>query len=270
MAGMKVLQGALNLIPASLGLTAMIPGVVGAKLLSMVKGPSLLTSMSSLAQGLKAMASGKVFLGAAALGLASAAFLLAIPASAGMALLSITGPLAASGIYALIPALEALGTAMLSGVGALGLAALLLTMVAMGAQAALFGAAMMMVGLGVKFAAEGFSLILSQLGGLVEMLPSLFLIGPALFGIAGGLAAIAISGLAAIPALAAMGTLAVAATPLIALGNLFGGEDSENSGFENIEKKLDPLIGVVSMGGDVYLDSDKIGRTQSKALSRLT
>ena len=270
MAGMKVLQGALNLIPASLGLVAMIPGVVGAKLLTMIKGPQLLVSLQSLAQGLRAMGRGKVLLGTAGLAAAAAAFVLAIPGAAGMALLGVTGPTAAAGIMALVPALEALGMAMATGYGALGLAALLATMISFGAQAALIGAGFMMIGLGVKFAAEGFSVILSQLGGLVEMLPSLFLVGPALMGIAAGLSAIAISGIAALPALAGLGTLAVMATPLIALGALLTGGDDESDGFAKIEAKLDTLIGVISAGGDVYLDSDKVGRTQAKSFSLIT
>ena len=270
MSGMKVLQGALNLIPASLGLVAMIPGTVGARLLQMINGPKLLLSLQSTAQGLRAMGKGKVLLGTAALAAAAVAFTLMIPASAGMALMGVTGPMAASGILALVPALEALGAAMLSGVGALGLAALIATAVGLGGAFALIGAGAMMFGLGVKFAAEGFSVILSQLGGLVEILPSLFLVGPALFGIAAGLSAIAISGIAAIPALAGLGKLAIVAAPLIALGSLFTGDDDQSDGFAKIEAKLDTLIGVIAAGGDVYLDSDKVGRTQAKAFSLIT
>ena len=270
MAGMKVLQGALNLIPASLGLVAMIPGVVGAKLMEVISGPKLLISFQSLAGGLIAMGNSKVLLGTAALAAAAAAFILMIPASAGMALLGVTGPMASAGIMALIPALEALGMAMATGYGALGLAALLASMVVIGAQAMMFGAAFMMIGAGIKFAADGFSVILSQLGGLVEMLPSLYMIGPALMGIAAGLSAIAISGIAALPALAGLGTLAVMATPLLALGSILTGGDDESDGFAKIEAKLDTLIGVVSAGGDVYLDSDKVGRTQAKSFSLIT
>ena len=89
-------------------------------------------------------------------------------------------------------------------------------------------------------------------------------------GIAAGLSAIAISGIAALPALAGLGTLAVMATPLIALGSLLTGGDDESDGFAKIEAKLDTLIGVVSAGGDVYLDSDKVGRTQAKSFSLIT
>lgn len=58
-----VLQGAFNLIPASVGLTVMIPGFLGAKLLQTLNGEKLKQSLEGLAEGIKAMGSGKVFIG---------------------------------------------------------------------------------------------------------------------------------------------------------------------------------------------------------------
>ena len=270
MAGAKVLQGALNLIPASLGLVAMIPGVVGAKLMEVIGGPKLLLSMQSMAQGLTAMGTGKVLLGALGLTAAALAFTLMIPGSAGMALVGLTAPMAAAGIFALIPALTALGTAMMSGVGALGLAALIATAVGMGAAFALIGAGAMMFGKGIQYAAEGVSSIFSQLGGLVALLPSLYLLGPALMSIGAGLGMMAFMGIGAIPVIAALGGLALTALPLLALSGLFGGGEEEESGMGKIEEKLDTLIAVMASGGDVYLDSDKIGRTSAKNFSIIT
>jgi hypothetical protein len=270
MAGMKVLQGALNLIPASLGLVAMIPGVVGAKLMEMIGGPKLLVSMQSLSAGLTAMGTGKVLLGALGLTAAAVAFTLMIPASAGMALMGLTAPMAAAGIFALIPALTALGTAMMSGVGALGLLALVGLAVGLGAAFTLIGAGAMMFGKGIQFAAQGVSLIFSQLGGLVALIPSLYLLGPALMSIGAGLGMMAFMGIGALPVIAALGGLALAATPLLALGGLFGGDDDESDGFKKIEEKLDTLIAVIADGGDVYLDSDRIGRTAAKNFSIIT
>jgi len=270
MASMKVLYGALNLIPASLGLVAMIPGIAGAKLMELVSGPKLLLSMESLAQGLKAMGTGKVLLGSLGLLATAAAFIAMIPASAGMALMGVTAPMAAAGITTLIPALTALGTAMVSGVGALGLAALIGMAVGLGAGFALIGAGALMMGKGIQFAAQGFVSIFGQLGTLVTMLPELYLLGGALMSIAAGLGAIALTGIAAIPALAALSGFALMATPLIALGGLFGDGGEDSDGFAKLEAKLDTLIEVISSGGDVYLDSDKVGRTQAKSFSRLT
>ena len=260
MAGTKVLQGALNLIPASLGLVAMIPGVAGAKLMELISGPKLLISMQSLAQGLTAMGKGNVLLGTLGLTAAALAFTLMIPASAGMALLGLTAPMAAAGIFALIPALVALGSAMASGVGALGLAALIGLAVGAGAAFALVGAGAMMMGKGIQFAAEGFT---SLIGGLIQLtgvVPQLLLVGGALMSIAAGLGAIAIAGIAAIPALAALSTFALVVTPLATVaGDLFGGEGGEDNSMAEISAKLDKLISVVSAGGDVILDGNKVG-----------
>lgn len=260
MAGTKVLQGALNLIPASLGLIAMIPGVAGAKLMELISGPKLLISMQSLAKGLTAMGKGNVLLGTLGLTAAALAFTLMIPASAGMALLGLTAPMAAAGIFALIPALVALGSAMASGFGALGLAALIGLAVGAGAAFALVGAGAMMMGKGIQFAAEGFT---SLIGGLIQLtgvVPQLLLVGGALMSIAAGLGAIAIAGIAAIPALAALSTFALVVTPLATVaGDLFGGEGGEDSSMAEISAKLDKLISVVSAGGDVILDGNKVG-----------
>jgi hypothetical protein len=106
---------------------------------------------------------------------------------------------------------------------------------------------------------------------LAQMVPQLFGVGLALMSIAAGLGAIAIAGLAAIPALSALSMFALAATPLMAIAGMFaGGGEEDGDGFARLEAKLDTLIEVVSTGGNVYLDSDKIGRTQAKSFSKLT
>jgi hypothetical protein len=88
--------------------------------------------------------------------------------------------------------------------------------------------------------------------------------------IGAGLALMSFAGIGALPVLGALSLLAFAATPLLALGGLFGdGEDKDDSMAE-ISSKLDTLIEVVSTGGNVYLDSDKIGRTQAKYFTKLT
>ena len=263
MASMKVLYGALNLIPASIGLVAMIPGVIGAKLMEKMSGPKLLLSMQSLAQGLASMGTGKVLLGTLGLIASALAFTLMIPAAAGMALMGLTAPMAATGIFALIPALTALGTAMASGVGALGLIALVGLAVGMGAAFALIGAGAMMMGKGIQYAAEGLTSIIGSLISLAANLPQLMLVGYALMGIAAGLSMLAVAGILAIPALNALSLFALVMTPLAALGGLFGdGGGEEDNSMAEISSKLDTLIAVVSAGGNVYLDGDKVGEAQ--------
>jgi len=89
------------------------------------------------------------------------------------------------------------------------------------------------------------------------------LVGAGLMGIAAGLGMIAISGIAAIPALAALSAFALVASPLAALGGLFGdGDEQEDNSLAEISTKLDTLISVVSAGGNVYLDGDKVGEAQ--------
>ena len=264
MKGKDVLLGALNLIPASIGLVAMIPGALGAMLIQRVKGEQLKESLSGIASGVKEFASAKVMLGALGLIATSAAFVLMIPGAAGMALMGITAPMAAAGIYALIPALTALGTAMASGVGALGLIALVGLAVGMGAAFALIGAGAMMMGKGIQYAAGGIVTIVEQLSGLITLLPSLFLLGPALMSIAAGLGMIAVAGIAAIPALAALSAFAIVVTPLATvIGSMFEGGEGEGGGdstMAEVSAKLDKLISVVSKGGDVILDGNKVGQ----------
>ena len=166
------------------------------------------------------------------------------------------------GMLALTGAVAAIGAIMMSGVGAVAILA--------GAAAMLIMAsAVLVLGYGVQALATGFNMMVPNLLTLAQMSPQLLGVGLALMSIAAGLGAIAIAGIAAIPALAALSGFALMATPLIALGGLFGDDGGEDSGFTRLEEKLDTLIEVISKGGDVYLDSDKVGRTQAKSFSSI-
>jgi DNA-binding transcriptional regulator YdaS (Cro superfamily) len=109
-----------------------------------------------------------------------------------------------------------------------------------------------------------FTLITDNIGTLLLMGPALFGIGAGLFSIAAGLGMIAVAGIAAIPALAALSTFAIVVTPLATVvGSMFGEGEGEGGGGDNsmaeISAKLDTLISVVSKGGDVFLDGNKVG-----------
>jgi hypothetical protein len=132
MSGTKVLSGALNLIPASIGLVTMIPGVVGAKLISMIDGGRLESGLAGMAKGLSVMGKGKVLVGSLALIAASVGFIAMIPASIGMALLGATAPLAAAGLAVLGPAIATFGGIMMSGAGAVGLIAFVAAAIGLG------------------------------------------------------------------------------------------------------------------------------------------
>ncbi len=207
MGNAKVLFGALNLIPTAIGFVAIIaglPGMLGVSLLGAGAGAGLI----ALAPGLNAMASTFAGIGAVALaGLAFGALLLGIPA---MLLLGIAGPLAAGGIYALVPALIALGTAMVSGVGALGLAALIAMGVGLGVSFALIGAGAMMMGKGIQLAAQGFATLLPALGSFMagitfEQVALVGLFAISLLGLGVSLGILAITSLLALPGLMGLG-----------------------------------------------------------------
>ena len=103
--------------------------------------------------------------------------------------------------------------------------------------------------------------MVDKLQGLATMAPQLLLVGVALMSIAAGLGMIAMTGIAAIPALMALSTFAIVVTPLASIvGDLFGGEGGgEDNSMAEISAKLDTLISVVSKGGDVFLDGNKVG-----------
>jgi hypothetical protein len=159
------------------------------------------------------------------------------------------------GMLALVGAVALVGAIMMSGVGAIAILA--------GAAAMLIMAsAVLVLGYGVQALATGFNTMLPNLINLATMAPQLFLVGGALMSIAAGLGAIAIAGIAAIPALAALSGFALMATPLIAIGGLFGDGGNEDTGMAELSAKLDTLISVVSAGGNVYLDGNKVGEAQ--------
>ena len=108
----------------------------------------------------------------------------------------------------------------------------------------------------------------------MENIMPMLLLGPALFGIAAGLAAIALAGPMAIPALIAVTGLAAVVGEV---ATIFGGGEEEKvskgkegdtSSIEAVNKNLETLIGLVKGGQDIYLDSNKIGRTTSLKLSK--
>lgn len=79
-----VLQGALNLIPASLGFVAFIPGMVGVKFAEKIDGKKIRLGLSGLASGLKKLTGTEVTGGALNLIAASAGFVAFIPGMLGV------------------------------------------------------------------------------------------------------------------------------------------------------------------------------------------
>jgi hypothetical protein len=120
------------------------------------------------------------------------------------------------------------------------------------------------LGPALQSTAIGFEMLAaSNMMGTVDSLQILSTLAPgllstsgALFALAGGLAAVGVAGLLAIPAMAAM-----------SLFGANGGEESdgdsskEDGGMAKINANLEKLIALVEAGGDVYLDGSKVGKT---------
>ena len=148
MAGVDVLLGALNLIPASIGLVLMIPGVVGAKLLSMIDGDAVKEALGGIASGLKKMAGVDVLLGAGALMLTSLALAVMIPGLIGMAGIALLGAPFSAGLIAMGVGLSALGGNPMAWLGIAAVAALSLAFVGFA--------------FGIKLIAEGLSTVVNS------------------------------------------------------------------------------------------------------------
>lgn len=280
MKGADVLLGALNLIPASFGLVMMIPGVIGAKLLSMVDGKKLSSALEGIAEGLKKMAKGDVLLGAGSLTAAALAFAIMTVGSIGLAAVAFLGGPAGIGLKLLAAGLTAIGKGtVLVGISAMGLLALAFAGIAYGFKqfaelewSTLAKAGVAIVGLGLAAAGIGYiapfilagSLALGVLGlaigvfgigvtALAEGLPVLAtgiekMITPltSLSSVAGGLY-LAAGGIGAIGiALAAFGT----GSAVAGIGNFIGGF----LGGDPIEK----IKELSSMGSQLQLTADSI------------
>jgi hypothetical protein len=198
--------------------------------------------------------------------------------------LGAVGKVAGPGLTALGVALSSFGAAMATGFGALGL--VLLTGAAIGLGFALNLAAPGIEAFGTVVTAvfnglatllpvivDGFVTLISAIAtGIGPML----LLGPALFGIAAGLGAVALAGISAIPAIGGLVMLAAVAPALASIG--IGGEKksagevkgkSEEGGMAALEAKFDTLIELVRQGTTINLDGTKIATSVNRNLARV-
>ena len=121
MASGKVAAGAGALILVSIGLTAMLPGVLGALAIQSIDGKAVKKALEGLAGGLEAMANGKAVLGALALIPVSLGLIAMIPGFLGVKLIEkIDGKAVKKGLEGLADGLEAMAKGkVLLGAGAL-------------------------------------------------------------------------------------------------------------------------------------------------------
>ena len=216
MASLEVVKGALALIPASIGLTLMIPGAVGAMLLSNVDGPKLEEALKGLSEGLKALDPMAMF-GALALIPASIGLVAMIPGAVGALLISqIDGEGFKNGLQGISDGLKTLDAVAMFGALALIPISLGLTAMIPGAVGALLIS---------QIDGDGFK---NGLQGIADGLKSIdgqaMLGGLALIPIALGLAAM-LPGVVAILAIAAVGPLAEAGFTGLGRGLMFFGDN---------------------------------------------
>jgi hypothetical protein len=224
----KVFLGALNLIPTAAGLLAMVAGIPAMLALAAVGIPAG-TGLAALGTGLKAFGEAMKALGP--MGLAYAA------AGLGLLVGSLMGIGFALNLAA--PAIEAFGNII---IGVLGAVPGIITAIANGFVTM-------------------FSAITSNIG-------SVLLLGPALLGIAAGLAAMSFAGIGALPVIGALTALGVAGMGLAALSGALGGEEAKKpeptteapGEMTEVVALLKELIAAVKTEGKVVLDGQAVGK----------
>lgn len=171
--------------------------------------------------------------------------------------------------------LAAFGKAIM-GPGLLGLVALTGAVIGLGFALKLAAPGIQAFGTVVTAAFSGLATLITAVAdGFVKILGAvtmdnigpMLLLGPALFGIAAGLSAVSLAGLLALPAIGGLVLLSKAAPALVSLG--IGGkektagevqEKTEQGSMAVVEEKLQELINVIKQGGDIYMDSNKVGK----------
>jgi hypothetical protein len=201
----KVILGGLIGLPASaIGLIAMIPGLLGAKLIEQINGEKFQEAMYGLAYGIEAMGNNKVLKGALGLVAASVGLLLLTPAMPALLLLQLVkGNLIESALTGLGNGLAALGEALSKGQVILGIVVLTGAMIGLGYALNLAAPGIEAFGKAIKSAFEGIgTIITAAAGGIATIFTSLqsvdvaklLAIGPALIGIGVGLASLGAGG----------------------------------------------------------------------------
>lgn len=222
MGNAKVLFGAFNLIPTSIGMIAMLPAIPTLMFLGNVKLKSLSTNLFEMALGLESMGGGKVLAGAAIMSVAALGFTLMTAGIIGMGAIALMGTAVGVGMRGLAMGLSAFGAIAGNPMVWLGVALL-------GALSLVF------IGFsyGVKLIAEGIASVVGSFTVLFEQVSSgnlmnLLLLGPALLGVSLGIMGLGASllFLAATMAMGGwLGLLALGATAVV-LSEAFAGIDA--------------------------------------------
>lgn len=185
------------------------------------------------------------------------------PAAGGIAAFGTALGAAAPGMAAAVPALLGIGLAILMVTPALYVIGEVVKSVAEVIGNVLIKALDMLPAI-IGAVANGF---VTMMGAVtMDKIGPMLLLGSALFGIAAGLAAIAMAGPMAIPALIAVTALAAV------VGGVFGGDEAggaakggrkaaeeEDNGMKVLVEKIDKLINALAVPGKVMMDTRQVG-----------
>ena len=116
---------------------------------------------------------------------------------------------------------------------------------------------------------SNFGALTNDLSILSSLAPGLLLTSGALFALAGGLAAVGVASLLAIPAMAAMSLFGVMGGEESSGESSSGESSKEDGGMAKINANLEKLIALISAGGDVYIDGAKVGKTIQLSSSKM-
>lgn len=208
----------------------------------------------SLTDSIQKIKPAQLIAGAAALALVAASVYIFAKAAQEFATVSWEDMAKAGvGLLGLVGALAAVGAIMMSGVGAVAILAGAAAIVVMAGGLFILGKALQEIGEGMNLMSPAL-VVLDSLGSKAAALAT---VQASLMGIASGLREISDAGTGAIPVL----------DKLVALGSGGGsiGESkskADEGSIAGMEAKLAELIAVVKAGGNVYIDSNKVGRAQ--------
>jgi hypothetical protein len=156
--------------------------------------------------------------------------------------------------------------ALLSGPGALIFGAGVLGLIALGGALVVFGAGLNMVGSGMSAITSALPLVVEQIGMLAQLnfLP-IFGLAAALMTLSVALAAVAVTGMMALPALLALGLIAGGAAAVMG-----GGEEGGDRTGELIDEikglRADLIAGKIA----VNIDGQKVTSNVGKVVSRIS
>lgn len=201
----------------------------------------------------------------AILGAALVPFAFAMSLIAGLDMGSVIA--AAAGLVIFAAAVFGLG-ALLTGPGAIIFGAGIIGFLALGAALIVLGAGLQMVGAGFSAISSGLPMLVEQISALstINFLPILGLAG-ALTVLSIALAAVAATGMLALPALLALGLVAGGAASMMGGGEAEGGGDRTGELIDEIKAlRADLLAGKIA----VNIDGQKVTSNVGKVVSRIS